>query len=332
MEIPRYIMPPHIILTDLDMPAIDVVATAICWLLGKKPIEMAEYIPEMTKEITKSLRNMEASIVSDHIIVFIGMAGLMTFAKELKLVKSYNDNKYLRKKWQAVCATAKIPNMIEQEMSQNTYMIIIEYLVKWQVWITPGTSLYKKFLDYALENNEENILIKSALTQVRIVLENYNLKSVLFMETFINTYNLTLLLPAVLKQAKALKMALNELRKRYEGQFPFLKLYQFEGAEKMNYRLYPDLYYAVICICMKTEILSPKAECIMTNLQTTVPKDEITRQVKHSLTIELLDDKTRRNLRDVDIFWPRIPQGYKRKKEEEDIALMLQEFFYKSID
>jgi len=278
MEIPRYIMPPHVILTDhphLGIPAIDVVATAICWFLDKKPIEMNEYTPQRTRKMMRSLRRVKASLVSDHIIIFIGMAGLMTFAKKLKFVQPYEE--YLRKRWQAVCTTANVPNLIEQEMSQDIYIIIMEYLVKWQAWITPGTPLYKKFLDYALENNEENILIKSALTQVRIVLQNYGLKSVLFMEAFIDHYSLTLLLPAVLKQAWALKKALDELRRRYGSQFPFLRLYQFEGAEKMDYRFYPDLYYAAVCTCMKIKMLSHTANYIMTELQTTIPKDEITR-------------------------------------------------------
>jgi len=322
METARYIKLPHIILTDLDIPAIDVVATAICWLLGKKPIEMDEYTPERTKEITESLRSVQASVVSDHIIVFIGMAGLMTFAKKYALVHPDNNNKFLQKRWQIVCATASIPNMIEQKtMSQDTYMSIINCLVKWQTWIKPDMSFYKKFLDYALENNEENILIKSALTQVKIVLQNYDQRWILFTEAFVTTYDLInyyLLLPnLIIDQAVALKKMFDELQKKYGDQFPFLKLYQFEGAENMDYRLYSDLFYAAVCICIKTEILSPTAKYLITELQTTIPKDEITKYVEAPFTLQRMKDKILEKRFLGKEFWTWIPQSYKRQNEEE---------------
>jgi len=70
--------------------------------------------------------------------------------------------------------------MFEQEtMSQDTYMSIMDCLVKWHA-IKSDMFHYKKFLDYALENNEENVLIKSALTQVRIVLHNYDQRWIFF--------------------------------------------------------------------------------------------------------------------------------------------------------
>lgn len=51
-----------------------------------------------------------------------------------------------------------------------------------------------------------------------------------------------------------------------------------EGADSLNHRLYPDLYYAAISAARQNKELGPEGRYLMTDVQTTVPRKIIDEQ------------------------------------------------------
>lgn len=173
-EIFRYISPPHLVLTNLELSPNDVIATSICRLVGNIPREMPKHTPAMTPAIKESLKQAEASPISDQLIIFMGMAGLMTLVKEIKLTSPNANYEYFRKRWHALCAKARIPDMIKQgKLSTSRYIKIMEMLVQWQTSIKTEATLRRKFVDYALESTDENVIVKGALAQIKMVFQDF---------------------------------------------------------------------------------------------------------------------------------------------------------------
>lgn len=84
----KYIDPPHAIIladtTGLDINQQDVTFTSVCWLVNKRSPEMPLYKVPLTEIQKEEVKNATANPLSDQVIVFMGMTGLMTLAKEIK--------------------------------------------------------------------------------------------------------------------------------------------------------------------------------------------------------------------------------------------------------
>lgn len=100
------------------------------------------------------------------------------------------------------------------------------------------------------------------------------------MEEFVTRGNRAIFLPPIARQAAELKCVLIELRDRYKERFAYLRVYPLEGADRLNHKLYPDLYYAAVSAAIRNNKLGPEGRYVMTNVQTTIPKHMIEKQTK----------------------------------------------------
>ena len=65
------------------------------------------------------------------------------------------------------------------------------------------------------------------------------------------------------------------MRQRHGESFSYLKLVPLEGADELNHRNYPDLYYAAIGTAIHDKALGVEGRYKMTDVQTTLPKATI---------------------------------------------------------
>jgi len=122
------------------------------------------------------------------------MSALMTLAKEVRSTGNNANHEYLAKRWQALCATIGIEDIIATRIvSQETYMAFMRRLETWQNWMKPRGELKRRLLDVALMPLPEDTqdIVKGAIDQV---LQDFGLKSVLVMDAFVASQNRAILL------------------------------------------------------------------------------------------------------------------------------------------
>lgn len=78
----------------------------------------------------------------------------------------------------------------------------------------------------------------------KMILQNYELRSALLMEGFVTAGSRAIFLPAIAQQAWTLRKAMEELKTKHGEMFPYIRVFPLEGADRLNHRNYPDLYYA----------------------------------------------------------------------------------------
>jgi len=313
-----YLTPIHVILTGATMEVGDCFASAICWLVARRPASIQERAPTLTAEQQDSLRAAQGSPHSDQIIVFLGMSALMTLAKEVRPTGNNANHEYLAKRWQALCATIGIEDIIATRIvSQETYMAFMRRLETWQNWMKPRGELKRRLLDIALMPLPEDTqdIVKGAIDQVKMVLQDFGLKSVLVMDAFVASQNRAMLLAAVAQQAVVLRRTLRELREQHGGKFPYLRVYPLQGADRLNHRSYPDLYYAAVTTAASNKDLGAEGRYIVTDVQTQTSKHIIDEYARRDLKMELfLDEATKANLRELGIT----PPTRRIREEDED--------------
>lgn len=244
----------------------DAVTTCVCWLFGKRPNIVQE------KVITDSFILERAKILAedpekDQYLAFIAMAGLMTLGKEVREGTGGNKG-YLGKRWKALCATIGIEDIISANVAA-----FVPPILKWQDWIKPRTKLRQMFIEWVVEPHEEtNPLYRGVMDQVRLVLIEYGMKSVLMMEAFVAAHNRALELASVAVQTRDLRNKLKELRELHGAKFPFLKLVPLARADELHHRNYPDLYYAAISTAVHENALGAQGRFRMTEVSTTLSK------------------------------------------------------------
>lgn len=79
-----------------------------------------------------------------------------------------------------------------------------------------------------------------------------------------------------------LKRIIEELKEMHGSMYPYIRVLTLTGAERLNRRLYPDLFYAVKTAIYNKD-LEPNSRLLMTNVQPTLSKALIDRMAKRSL-------------------------------------------------
>lgn len=280
-----YLEPPHVVLCTVEgLTAPEMITTAVYWILEKSPVEVPVRKVPLTDDLRASVEAAEQSVHSDQILIFLGMAGLMVLGKEVRLSGNNANYKYLSKRWQALCATEKIEDIFTtRKVSHEKYMEMIGALEKWQLWMKSRDALRRSLLDAALINFPESasLLRKAAIAQVKMVLKNFGLKSVLIMDEFVPSVpNRAILIHTVAEQAVQLRRAIQSLRQLHGEKFAFIKVYPLEGANQLNHKTYPDLYYAALTTVIRKNQLGPGGKYVLTNVQTLVRKRVIDGELK----------------------------------------------------
>lgn len=319
VAIARYIEPPHAVLVGpTGITPQDTTVTAICWLVGRRPSFLMEHKPTLKEDEHEALTRALASPRSDQLLIFAGMGGLMTVAKEIFKGTRTNEE-YLKLRWKALCATAGIPNMWEgpDAYGKEVFDGVVASLMAWQAWIRSQGDLRQKLLDYCLANTEDNILIRGAIEQVKMILKDYGLKAALLMEAFITAGSKAIFLSAIAQQAVDLKRALSDLRALHGDRFPYMRVYPLEGVDRINHRTYPDLYYAAVKHSLDNKELGQEGRFIMSEVQTTIPKTLIDEHLpRRYRLITALDDVTKENLRTLGIDPEAARRGGREDEEE----------------
>lgn len=108
-EVGKYIDPPHAVImkdiTGLGLTHQDVVFTSVCWLVDKRLPEMPLHKVVLNEAQQEEIRSVMTNPLSDQLLIFIGMSGLMTLAKEVKKTQPEANIEYLKLRWKALCAT-----------------------------------------------------------------------------------------------------------------------------------------------------------------------------------------------------------------------------------
>lgn len=250
-EVPQYIEPPQLILTNYDSNPNHAVLTAVCWLLARKPQDVQTVTPLLTEGIAANLAEAMASPITGQALAFVGMSGLMTLVKEVKGTGDRANYEYLFKRWKAMCATQGIRDVIEtREMSSEALRLWIAKLEGWQIWVRSRQQLRVALIDYCIQHKEGTLdatpFTISIMEQVRMVFQNFGMKSILLMNAFPNTNNKAILLASVASQAVVLRAAMEKYSRKYGEYFPYMRVYPLDGIEEVHHRLYPDLYYATV--------------------------------------------------------------------------------------
>lgn len=148
---------------------------------------------QLLPDVAIRYNNAKASSDSDAVIVFQAMAGLMITAKEVRTGR-YGNTEYLKKWWKLETGKMRLQDMVPR-------------LMIWQAYIKPRTELRQKFLSYVIEGlpaQSPGILL-ATLEQVRMILKDWGLKSILYMEAFITTKNRSPELAPIAQHAVDLK-------------------------------------------------------------------------------------------------------------------------------
>ncbi|XP_024876157.1 uncharacterized protein LOC112457376 [Temnothorax curvispinosus] len=334
-----YIEPPHVILcSDSKITPEEMIMTAICWTLGTRPTEMPVRQVHMTPELAKAVEMATNMIHSDQILVFLGMAGLMTIVK--RIVRSsllWNDEyhdfrEYLINRWQDVCSTTEIENIFTSDVvflgRVLRVMTFINTLEIWQIWIESRPALSRNLLVAALDLPEGSpMLVKTAMAKVKIEIQYFGMEMILKMDAFVSSQNINvnkaIFVPDIAQQAADLREAMDELRIRYGDRFPYLKIYRLEGTDRLNYKKYPDLFYAVIATEVANNSISlDSVKDILMDLQTRTARHIIDAEVKKTLKSEMVDKVTTANLRFLNID-PRLePRSFCQRREENDYEML----------
>lgn len=171
----------------------------------------------------------------------------------------------------------------------------------------------KRLILYALNNQEGTALVQGALAQVKMILQNYGLRSALLMEGFITAGSRAIFLPAIAQQAWTLKKAMEDLKSRHGDMFPYIRVFPLDGADRLNHRNYPDLYYAAINRAIRNKELGPEGQYVMTEITTTIPKTTIIDQSERTFKVQpVMDEVTKNYLKELGID----PEAARRRRDE----------------
>ncbi|XP_077262072.1 uncharacterized protein LOC143897343 [Temnothorax americanus] len=317
-----YITPPYAILCPNNgFDPEKIIVTAICWTLGNRPTSIPEYPCILyNQSVLCEAMYMSNTIHSDQILVFLGMAGLMTIAKKLGSDMDANSE-YLINRWQDVCSATEIENIFTSGVVLlDRVMTFIDTLKIWQVWIKSRPALSRNLLVAALDLPEGSpMLVKTAMAKIKIEIQYFGMEMILKMDAFVSLQNINvnkaIFLPDIAQQAADLRRAMDELRTRYGDRFPYLKIYWLKGTDRLTCRKYPDLFYAVVATDVANKKTIPDSiKHILMDLQTRTARHIIDAEVKKTLKFEILDEVTYANLRFLNIE----PRLFCKRREEND--------------
>lgn len=294
--------------------------TCVCWLLGSRPTSLKTVNTLEDATIAAEITELQKDPASGHKMAFIGMCGLMTLVKEVRGSGPRNNVEYLTKRWKALCATMGLEDIIATGKVTPAHLGgIVTQLEGWQEWMKPRQKLREDLLDICMGHGVTlggaTPLTRTIVEQIKMVLQNYGLKSVLLMDTFASSNNRAILLPEIARQAVKLRRELTALREKHGELFPYMRVYPLEGVERIHHRVYPDLYYASISTALHHKELGVEGRYVMTEVQTTIPRETIDTYADKKLYVEMaLSDQTRADLRELGI---KLRDDEERGEEEE---------------
>lgn len=275
-----YILPPHGVLSGVQLNDGEQITTAIFWMLGSRP----DFVPErhlegFTEEEQRDVQEQQEDSTSDQLLVFLGMAGIMCLVKQVRNTGPAANVDYLQKRWQAICSAMGIANIFAAggEINAARFVHLVNSIVAWQTWIKSRAELRTKILRIALEDTSAGTreLIKKALEQIKMILTGYGLKSVEIMLSFLISDRQAIYLQPIMEQLIRLKRTVEELRQQHGNLYPYIRVFPLPGAYRLNIRFYPDLYYAAISTAIANKDLGFEGRYLMTDVKTTISKSMI---------------------------------------------------------
>ncbi|KMQ82686.1 nucleoprotein [Lasius niger] len=309
----HYVDPPQSILTKLPLEEGEAITTAIFWMLGKRPnIIPTRQINEATldEQQRTALRKSIESHLSDQLLVFLGMAGVMTLVKEVRSTGPTANTEYLTKRWQAICATMGIRDEFAAggKVSREMFHGMIKLIESWQTWVKARANVRREILTLSIEDIPDQApeMVKKVLEQIKMVLHGYGLKSTEVMCGFTTSDSEALLIPQVNQQTIDLKKVVAELKAQHGPLYPYLRVFPLPGADRLHHRNYPDLYYAAVSTAVHNKDLGVEGRYQMTDDQTTTSKAVIDRMADRLLHARVgVDQTTIQNLAELGITLPR---------------------------
>ncbi|KMQ82739.1 nucleocapsid [Lasius niger] len=329
----KYVNPPQSILTKLPLEEGEAITTAIFWMLGKRPVIVQErHVNEaaLDAQQKEALKNSIESPLSDQLLVFLGMAGVMTLVKEVRTTGPTANTEYLTKRWQAICATMGIRDEFAAggRVTREMFDGMIKLLEAWQTWIKARANVRREILLLSIADIPDQApdLVKKVLEQIKMVLYGYGLKSTEVMCGFTTSDSEALLIPQVNQQAVDLKRAVAELKEQHGPLYPYLRVFPLPGADRLHNRNYPDLYYAAVSTAVHNKDLGVEGRYQMTDVQTTTSKAVIDRMADRLLHARVgVDQVTIQNLAELGITLPRRRTGEEENDWVRDLAGELAE-------
>ncbi|KAL0128554.1 hypothetical protein PUN28_003709 [Cardiocondyla obscurior] len=118
------------ILTSRELSSHNIVLTAISWLLGERSdktdlVHLSTTMIDPADEtkmydFTAELNQLKENPATQQCKLYIGMAGLMTLAKELRLDGPTANSDYLIKRWKAFCASISLVDYVAPERCKGS--------------------------------------------------------------------------------------------------------------------------------------------------------------------------------------------------------------------
>lgn len=233
------------------------------------------------------------SPISDHVLMFIGMAGLITMVEI-----DHKSSNYFLSEWRKLCETTNIYNIIDsKKFYDDVYGIRIttithDIIETWQDWIKSRTKLRTTLLNLVFEeDNEREVVVVEMIDRVRMIINDLSPKWVQIMEAFPMTGCSAILLPAIVNQAVKLRKAVLAFKALHKEKYPYIRMFFPKGVDQFHHN-YPDLYFAALIKNGKLHLGMQIFE-----MPTTLPIEFIINLVKQPIIIQpRLDEEIRKGL------------------------------------
>ncbi|KAL0098843.1 hypothetical protein PUN28_020788 [Cardiocondyla obscurior] len=287
------------ILTSRELESHNIILTAVSWLLGERSdktdlVNLAISVtdpenPDNVCDYTRELEQLDENPATQQCKLYMRMAGIMTLAKELRTEGPTANADYLLNRWKAFCASINLADHIELgTITRETIREFNGHIIIWQSWIKTQQKVRVDILNSTLRTlpADTNKLHVGIVSQVRMVLQNYGMRSILTMCNFISSQNKAIIIPTVARQACELYTAYTELRQKNGALSPFIRVFPLEGAERLNHRNYPDLYYVSVQTAARRGDLGKEGQYIITDVTTETSKSILDRYSKKSLRMD----------------------------------------------
>lgn len=196
------------------------------------------------------------------------MEGLMTIAKEV----SDQNKEHLLKRWNAYCASAKILSLLEEGTIRTlTGMIMNAQIRLYQTEI--GRILAKRAIHGELSPPK----LKD---QVDLVYKFMGMSVTVLMRSYISLGLLVSALENVKTQAKNFKTVYDELQKKEETEFPYMKI--MGRGQELRHGEYPDLYFCAMFHYDAIGALGPNGRFTKTDVTTLTSRKLLEKYAKWS--------------------------------------------------
>lgn len=287
-----YLEPPQIILTSCpNISKHDIITTAVCWTLGGLPPSVKKktvIVPEKLKAALNQAINCE---LSDQMIIFVGMASLITLGR-VRIGESVASLEYFLERWQMLCTKMGTEDVFASNKVPHKRIAEFIYLLEsWQQWSKPQTSMRRHLLEMAMQkpNANSSELVKQALLQVKIDFES---QFTCLMDIFIDSGSQAMTLPTITQQAINFRGIITQCNITLGERYQYLKAMELEGEEQFHYKKYGDLLFATLSAGIYNKQLDNLAGFLMMRLQIKISKMLIYTKAYKTFTAEEIIEKS----------------------------------------